>query len=241
MEHGSQMDGHSCGIILGNTIEHAITATPIWEHHRAIIERLCWFRRFSNATNHDNEEDVSSSNFSKATKNMLERNPELSISIALGDHNFPDFAQFALGLDSESESDSIPDAPALVSQLHLSLADILNPADDSEATDYPSSKLDVTADGSVSPQTEDWGGLDGRLGASDETNAYSASGIEGAGSLDIMDTDQSCKNTSSKQETGGVTDTSSGGDYMDVDNKPTQGTNPNANLKPMKTEEQSSI
>lgn len=253
MEHGSQVDGYSCGVILGNTIEHAITAAPIWEPKQAIIERLRWFRRFSNGIKHDNEEDSNaSSNFSKATKNMLERNPELSISIALGDHNFPDLAQFALGSDSESESVSIPEAPALVPQLHLpladilgsdsesdsipealvlvprlylSLADILNPVDDSEATDYSSSTL-----GSVTPLTDSWGGFDGQ--ASEETNIYSAS------SPGTMDTDQSREKESSQQETG---DISSGGDYMDVDvdDDPSQGTDPNE--KPMKTGEQSSI
>lgn len=234
MEHGSQVDGHSCGIILGNTIEHAITATPIWEPQRAIIERLRWFRRFSKGIGHD-DEDATSSNFSKATQQMLERNPELSISIALGDHNFPDLAQFALGSDSDSESDLIPEPPASGPQLHLSFTDILNPADDSEATEYPSSKLE----GSVSPLTEDWGGLDGR--ANDDTNAYSTSSIEGAGLLlNAMDTDQSCRKASPQQETGGVTETSesSGGDCMDVDEAPRH---TNSNTKPMKTKEQSSI
>ena len=199
MEHGSQVDGHSCGIILGNTIEHAVTATPIWERQRAVIERLRWFQRFSNGINHGNEEDTPS-NFSETTKNMLEQNPELSIAIALGDHNFPDLAQFALGPDSESESDSdsIPEAPPLVPR-HLSFAEILNPVDDSEATDYPSSKLDMP---------------------------------------DVMDIDQSSEKASSQlePETG---DTSSGGDYMDVDENPSQGTNPNP--EPMKTKEQSTI
>lgn len=244
MDHGHQVDGYSCGIILGNTIDHAITATPIWEHQRAIIERLSWFRRFSNGIYHDGE-DLASLNgpkFSQATMNMLEGNPELSVSIALGDHNFPDLVQFALGSDGESEHDSIPEVP----RLHITFADILNPAEDSETTDYPSLKLDSDAtavDRSVSSINEDWtgGGLDGL--ASDGTDAAFASSSEGAGSLPCaMDTDQSSEKASSQQETGGHTETSSetsGEDCMDIDEDPIQLINPNA--KTMKTKEQSTL
>jgi len=206
IEHGTQVDGYSCGIILGNTIEHAINATPVWEHQQATIERLHWFQHFSNGINHDVKEVVASSNFSNTTKDMLTENPELSISIALGDHNFPDLAQFALGSDTDTETKAPPLDPSTAARTHLSFKDILNPAsEDSKWMENTSSKPDVTAvDGSLSSLSEDLGGQGGQAG--NVTDADLASNIEST-----MDTD------SPQWETGGVTDTSSGRDFMDVD------------------------
>ena len=115
IEHGTQMDGYSCGIILGNTVEHAINVTPIWKHRWAIVKRLCWFWCLAKGANNvkGNQPEITSSKLSKATKKALMENVELSISIALGDHNFPDLTQFALGSDSESKNDLFPEAPAL--------------------------------------------------------------------------------------------------------------------------------
>ena len=213
MEHGCQADGYSCGIILGNTIEHAINATPIWEQQREIIERLRWFRRFSKGINWVDgvfEEDMASSQPSEATKDMMSENVELSISIALGDHNFPDLAQFALGSssDSEGENDSFPDAPALASRSHLFLNEILNPESGGfeHETDYIGSKLDTAKSNS-----------DGLGQSSDMTDADLASGV--GSQTSAMDTDQAYEldeSMSLKEESGGVIDTSSGGDLMDI-------------------------
>jgi len=92
---------------------------------------------------------------------MLTENPELSISIALGDHNFPDLAQFSLGSDTDTETKPPPLDPS-----HLSFKDILNPAsEDSKWMENTSSKPDVTAvNGSLSSRSEDLGGQGGQAG-----------------------------------------------------------------------------
>jgi hypothetical protein len=109
---------------------------------------------------------------------MLIENAELSILIALGDHNFLDLAQFVLGSDSESKNDSLPQAPVLVPckpvWTCLSLNDILNPAsEDSKCkTDYTSSEPDIMA------VYGDDSGLDASVSLAS-----------------AMDTDQSCENS----------------------------------------------
>ena len=97
---------------------------------------------------------------------MLTKNPKLSISIALGDHNFPDLAQFALGSDTDTETKAPPLDPSTAAWTHLSFKDILNPAsEDSKWMENTSSKPDVTAvDGSLSSRSEDLGGQGGQAG-----------------------------------------------------------------------------
>ena len=171
------------------------------------------------------------SKLSKVTEDsdMMSENAALSISIALGDHNFPDLAQFALGSDSESENDSFPEAPAVgpstATWPRLSLNDILNPASESggpehdSETDYLGSKLDVVAvdgdgfgiEGSVSSPSESWHDGPG----SQLSDVPVASVVESQ--ISAMDTDQAYdfdERTSLRQ---GSMDTSSGGDFMDID------------------------
>lgn len=41
--HGVQNDSFSCGILLSNTISHAIFHTPIWIPRQGVFERVSWF------------------------------------------------------------------------------------------------------------------------------------------------------------------------------------------------------
>ena len=40
MVHGVQHDWHSYGIIIPNTIAHAIKATPLWDQNQYVQERI---------------------------------------------------------------------------------------------------------------------------------------------------------------------------------------------------------
>lgn len=48
LEHATQTDGYSCGLIVANTIKHAILGTKLWSHRTSVVDRLEWFIRLAN-------------------------------------------------------------------------------------------------------------------------------------------------------------------------------------------------
>lgn len=45
LEHGYQDDWFSCGIVLPNTISHAVFGDKIWIQRNAAMDRIKWFLR----------------------------------------------------------------------------------------------------------------------------------------------------------------------------------------------------
>lgn len=121
MAHGIQNDGFSCGIILGNTISAGIKETPLWNPQHAIYERLGCFLRLVQKCQPKDPAIQHSSTFPDDTQGS-KLNSQASISVALGDHNFPDLQAFALGDESDDVSE-----PQTVPRPRPSIADLLNP------------------------------------------------------------------------------------------------------------------
>ncbi|KAJ6618077.1 hypothetical protein B0H10DRAFT_2379381 [Mycena sp. CBHHK59/15] len=92
LEHGDQKDTSSCSVVCRNTIAMNVFGEALWEQKHAAGARATCFIRLLTA----------------------ETPAEVSIAVALGDHNFPDLAEFAL------------DIPAR--QSRPTLADLMNPA-----------------------------------------------------------------------------------------------------------------
>ncbi|KAJ7488492.1 hypothetical protein B0H11DRAFT_2406543, partial [Mycena galericulata] len=118
LEHGDQKDGTSCGIICRNTIAVNVFGETLWDQKHAAGARAACFVRLVR---------------SEAIRKM--------VTVAIGDHNFPDLAAFGLG------------APAPTRQNRPTLADLLNPSETARASDAPTKGDDVDMP-DVSPPTE---------------------------------------------------------------------------------------
>ena len=225
MDHGSQTDGYSCRIILGNTIAHAAMCVPIWEHHRSIVERLQWFQCLATGDRYQENQMASHATSQKATK-MLEENPELSVAVALGDHNFPDLVRFALG--SDDDSDGFPRAPEIEHSSAKcsapSLADLLNPVAGLEA-DKMGSVLEL-AEGVVDRIVEDTLSCTSEPRTGEMTAATSDGDLltvqaPGDGNMmpedDAVDFDITPGHVDQEHASVGIPNTLSDSDSMDVD------------------------
>ncbi|KAG6905164.1 hypothetical protein DXG01_004460, partial [Tephrocybe rancida] len=112
---GEQDDTFSCGVIFGNTVNHAISGVPLWEQRRSVEERVNWFLRL--ALEGGTQENVAIEE--------EEAIPLAAVSVALGDHNFPDLHQFAL--EAAAESTTMPHDESTVQRSRRSLFDLMNP------------------------------------------------------------------------------------------------------------------
>ena len=138
MPHGQQNDTFSCGPATGNTIAHDILGCPLWSPETAVLERVCWFLKFVEnipslvedtslkdrigmPPSQDNDA------MKAATAGRSEMNIEVSIAIAIGDHNFPDLADFVAEGNDHAQ-------PHPCARQRISLLELLNPDDDPVAT-----------------------------------------------------------------------------------------------------------
>ncbi|KAJ6610632.1 hypothetical protein B0H10DRAFT_1953755 [Mycena sp. CBHHK59/15] len=138
MEHGIQKDGYSCGIVMDNTIENGIFCTGVWIPRRAVLERITRFLKYvSHQQTAPGKSEVLSKLYQAVRDDgedkRLESYPELSISVALGDHNFENLREFALTTIAEDNDNQL--AADITMHLHASrsLADPLNPQEDRSA------------------------------------------------------------------------------------------------------------
>ncbi|KAG6848001.1 hypothetical protein H0H93_004242 [Arthromyces matolae] len=122
LPHGEQTDAYSCGVIVANTILHAIKQTPLWGQGRSTLERLRWFTRLSIAANMSPLRSQTVPLDTAVTTISAESN----VIIALGDHNFDDLPSFAAATEPDIISSS-----SSVEPLHhfprRTIYDLLNP------------------------------------------------------------------------------------------------------------------
>lgn len=125
MLHGVQVDSYSCGINTTNTIDCAATGACVWKPKHSIWERVRWFVQLAQGgkrepgnpmkgkvsvdmqvicyilTNY--KQKLYDSPITSGSESLLKSNPSLSVSVAMGDHNFPDLKEYALAQPSKSE------------------------------------------------------------------------------------------------------------------------------------------
>ncbi|GLB37775.1 hypothetical protein LshimejAT787_0408260 [Lyophyllum shimeji] len=133
LRHGIQLDSYSCGILVANTIAYAVFAAPLWFARRAILERLEWFIRLAKRRIGSTTVDVGQSATSFTIPKEI--GDDIPLSVALGDHNFPDLAEFAFGDVGAGDGDAEVTPIPPISRKPLALADLLNPASESETDD----------------------------------------------------------------------------------------------------------
>ncbi|KAF7967018.1 hypothetical protein HWV62_36215, partial [Athelia sp. TMB] len=94
---GKQHDSNSCGLCVINTFACAIFGDQMWTQSRATLERAKWFSVL--AKTHLKQDTLTASPVVDLVDEELLNEPEISLAIGIGDHNFPDLKQFALGSD----------------------------------------------------------------------------------------------------------------------------------------------
>jgi hypothetical protein len=186
---------------------------------------LRWFQCLATRDRYQENQVARHATSQKATK-MLEENPELSITVALGDHNFPDLVHFALG--SDDDSDGFPRAPEIehgsAKCSAPSLADLLNLVPGSEADKMGSVSglaegvVDSIVEDTLSCTSEPWTG---------ETSAATSDGdlltvqAPGDGNMmpedNAMDFDTTPDHVGQEHTSVEIPNTLSDNDSMDVD------------------------
>ena len=95
MAHGEQLDWHSCGIVVPNTIVHDIKGTPLWEQRYYALERIRWFIRLGS------NERVSDEDQGVVNHTIEDLDHDTNVLLAKGDHNFPDLKEFVLAIHAQ--------------------------------------------------------------------------------------------------------------------------------------------
>lgn len=144
MARGTQHDWHSCGIILPNTIAHAIKAIPLWHQSQYVPERIQWFLRLASTTERQMPQSVPATN--KDLECLLELNNETSVMLMIGDHNFPDLQDYALASQHDDEEVYTTERIPMTPPPRLSLHDLLNSSSDLDDGDV-SNYEETTSDG----------------------------------------------------------------------------------------------
>ncbi|KAJ7143457.1 hypothetical protein C8R46DRAFT_1316074, partial [Mycena filopes] len=129
LEHGDQKDSSSCSIITRNTIAAKAFGEATWAQRNAAGARaVCFIRLVRSAAIREMVSQIHIPSrqhlihfqlpvVPKNTPVLTAETPaEISVAVAIGDHNFPDLAGFALR------------------QTRPTLADLMNPAPDANAT-----------------------------------------------------------------------------------------------------------
>ncbi|KAF7972553.1 hypothetical protein HWV62_17764 [Athelia sp. TMB] len=138
---GKQHDSNSCGICVINAIARAILKDKLWTQSRAKEERALWFSILAKM---HNEQSVSTAGdeFDGSLDTELLNEPEVSLAVAIGDHNFSDLREFALSSDSGAtmaHAASMVEHPSSGPSA-FAIENLLNPVthdDDDEATNLP--------------------------------------------------------------------------------------------------------
>jgi len=143
MTHGIQLDYHSCGIIVTNTIAHAIRGIPLWEQQWSNHERIQWFLRLASRAETKGLEQTTPNDTRGPINVPL--NDEASFAVAVGDHNFPDLEQYALASNTENTSLQGHGPANAIPRPGLLLTDLLNPTSVVPETDE--SEREVMSDG----------------------------------------------------------------------------------------------
>lgn len=204
MAHGVQLDWHSCGIVLPNTIAHAIQATLLWEQHQHIWERIQWFLRLASKT--AKADTVAVNTVDELITKPLD--DEASMLLAIGDFNFPDLQQFTLVTNTEHQPPKAHDTTKqLPKQPHISLNELLNPASDID-------------EGDVSGYDE------AEMGKSDGTSAFSHDDL--LGSINAWGRDEGSSTHASEPQTESDGLSEEAPMYIDTDlnNEDHPGSNP---------------
>ncbi|KAI0037576.1 hypothetical protein FA95DRAFT_1614075 [Auriscalpium vulgare] len=174
LRHGIQQDHNSCGICTVNTVAHATLGDLLWEPARRSEERAQWFCALVEAYCFPGAR--ASIPVQEAEMSSLHQilNPEMSVTLALGDHNFPDLA-------TRLEIAAQADLPSHDTNVYAS------EASDAAANDI-NSLIDEGVVDSI-PEDEIHGLTDLELGtSSDAMSAYDDSvAADDCASLDAMD------------------------------------------------------
>ncbi|KAJ6522433.1 hypothetical protein DFH09DRAFT_1421922 [Mycena vulgaris] len=175
LEHGDQKDGSSCSIITGNIVAVDVFGDEVWtQDHAAGARANCFMRLIGSPAIRKMESPVP-----KQSKITEETPAEISIAVALGDHNFPDLEDFAVG-------DDLLPAPR---SSRPTLAELLNPLPDAVVdAEPPVSKPEAMGEDCEMPlvQVENPHGYTGDHGDLDSEGGDSDVGGDG----DSMDVDE---------------------------------------------------
>src|SRR6267378_2389294 len=120
MPHGRQNDTFNCGPATSNTIAHFVFKEPLWKSEKAIYHRIQWFLRFFRAISHPVEVPSSAIVDAPTVKEQAAVDIDVSVAIALGDHNFPDLPSFiANDIVEDMPANPLPPTRQYISLLEL--------------------------------------------------------------------------------------------------------------------------
>ncbi|KAJ6582739.1 hypothetical protein B0H10DRAFT_2235205, partial [Mycena sp. CBHHK59/15] len=152
LEHGDQRDTSSCSIVTRSMIAGGVFGEALWEQkHAATAQATCFIRLVRSAAIRKMSNPVPKQ--SKITSATL---PEISIAVAIGDHNFPDLEAFALDVNT----------PAVVRQSRPTLAELLNPMPLTTPGTTPPEPQDVQMPDA--PREQTYAGDHGDIGRDDD-------------------------------------------------------------------------
>ncbi|KAJ7659817.1 hypothetical protein DFH06DRAFT_1326842 [Mycena polygramma] len=142
LEHGEQRDSSSCAVVTRNTIAAGGLGEAVWEQeHAAGARATCFVRLVGSAAIRKMVPVIP-----KSQPVLTAETPaEVSIAVALGDHNFPDLAAFALDRPRQSRP---------------TLADLMNPAPGVAEASEPPEDVDIPDAAALDVYIGDHGDID---------------------------------------------------------------------------------
>lgn len=123
-ETGWHMD--SCGIVMSNTIAHAIQGTPLWEQQWSDCERIQWLLHLASKVEAEDVQQATPNDTHQVSIDMV-LNDEANIGVAIGNHNFSDLQDFTLENSAKDTLEGHSLAEAIRQSSQPSLMDLLNP------------------------------------------------------------------------------------------------------------------
>ncbi|KAJ7865909.1 hypothetical protein B0H14DRAFT_3595961 [Mycena olivaceomarginata] len=128
LEHGDQRDSSSCAVVARNTVAAGVFGEALWEQeHAAGARATCFIRLVRSAAIREMKPVIP-----PWQPQITEETPaEISVAVAIGDHNFPDLAVFAL------------QPPTC--QSRPTLADLMNPATETAFAETQSKDVPMLA------------------------------------------------------------------------------------------------
>ncbi|KAJ6608849.1 hypothetical protein B0H10DRAFT_2438833 [Mycena sp. CBHHK59/15] len=160
LEHGDQLDSSSCSIITGNTVAVDVFGDVLWsQEHAAAAHANCFMRLIGSPAIRKMAIPVP-----KLSKVTAETPAEISIAVALGDHNCPDLKEFSLDTS------------------------LLNPVTVDTQPPAPDVDCEMPSEESPREQTLDYLGDHGDIGVDDDETS-GIDGDEDSGRGDKMDID----------------------------------------------------
>ncbi|KAJ6615754.1 hypothetical protein B0H10DRAFT_2220087 [Mycena sp. CBHHK59/15] len=144
MDHGEQKDTSSCGIITPNTIAGDIFGDKIWEQQHAAGARANCFIHLVHSPAIRAMKDIIPPKIDAAPTIPVDAPQEIAVAVGLGDHNFPDLAEFVN-----------------TRQTRPTLADLMNPAlhdaSAAQVLDEDCEMADITDEGATMGYVADHG------------------------------------------------------------------------------------